>query len=286
MKRRTRMLKAFITATIAIAALCTTAGAAGATGPAEPFCDSGRQVPVGNGWSAPVPLAVHRTGRTSPSCYLRYGDRSWAVFTLQHQLSYCYGADLVVTGLFDARTKAALQRAQRLHGITADGIYGPVTLKALKWREVREVEGRRFVVESTKCYRPFASRTITPNPAAGAYSPYCDAPMNRYAGNGWWVWLPAAETRTGSRHFACYLKQGDRSWGVEALQQNLRSCYRASIAVDGYYGPQTKAAVERVQRLHGVRVDGVYGPATMKAMYWRLGKNYHQVTSEKCYSPF
>jgi peptidoglycan hydrolase-like protein with peptidoglycan-binding domain len=284
MKRRTRMLKAFITTTIAIAALFTTAGAAEATGPAEPFCDSSGLVPVGNGWSAPVPLAIHRTGRISPSCYLRYGDRTPAVLTLQHQLSYCYGADLVVTGTFDARTKAALQRAQRLHGITADGIYGPATLKALKWREARQVEGR--FVDSVRCYRPFVSKTITSNPAAGAYSPHCDLAMDRYAGNGWWVSLPAVETRTDSRHFACYLKQGDRSTGVKALQQSLRSCYRASVAVDGYYGPQTKAALERVQRLHGVRADGVYGPATMKAMYWRLGKNYHQVTSEKCYSPF
>jgi peptidoglycan hydrolase-like protein with peptidoglycan-binding domain len=284
MSRRTTMLKAFITATVAIAAMFTTAGAADAAGPAEPFCDKGRLVPVGNGWSAPVPLAVHRTGRTSQSCYLRYGDRTLAVLTLQHQLSYCYGADLVVTGVFDARTKAALQRAQRLHGITADGIYGPVTLKALKWREARWLNGR--FVDSVKCYRPFASRTITPNPAAGAYSPYCDTAMDRYAGNGWGVFLPSAVTRTWSGHFGCYLKQGDRGYGVKELQQNLRSCYRASVAVDGYYGPQTRAAVERVQRLHRVRVDGVYGPATMKAMYWRLVKDHHRIVSEKCYSPF
>jgi peptidoglycan hydrolase-like protein with peptidoglycan-binding domain len=283
MSRRTTMLKAFITATVAIAAMFTTAGAAEAAGPAEPFCNSTNVVPVGNGWSAMVPLAVHRTVRSSQSCYLRYGDRTVAVFTLQQQLSYCYGAGLAQTGSFDARTKAAVQRAQRLHGITADGIYGPVTLKALKWREQRWLNGR--LVQSTKCYRPFASRTIAPNPAAGAYSPYCDLPLDRYAGNGWWATLPATLTRTGSRHFACYLKQGDRSTGVEELQRNLRSCYRASIAVDGYYGPQTKAAVERVQRLHGIRVDGVYGPATMKAMYWRLLKD-HRIVSEKCYSPF
>jgi peptidoglycan hydrolase-like protein with peptidoglycan-binding domain len=284
MSRRTTMLKAFITATVAIAAMFTTAGAAEAAGPAEPSCNSADLVPVGNGWSAMVPDAVHRTGRTSQSCYLRYGDHYGGVGVLQRQLSYCYGANLVVTGVFDAKTKAAVQRAQRLHGITADGIYGPATLKALKWREARWLNGR--FVESTKCYRPFASRTITPNPAAGAYSPYCNAPWDRYAGNGWWVSLPSAMTRTGSRHFACYLKQGDRSWGVEVLQRNLRSCYRASVAVDGYYGPQTKAAVERVQRLHGIRVDGVYGPATMKAMYWRLHKDYHRIQSEKCYSPF
>jgi peptidoglycan hydrolase-like protein with peptidoglycan-binding domain len=96
--------------------------------------------------------------------------------------------------------------------------------------------------------------------------------------------LPATMTRTGSRHFACYLKQGDRSSAVRVLQENLRYCYRASVAVDGHYGPQTKGAVERVQRLHGIRIDGIYGPATMKAMNWRLLK--FPSASQRCYSPF
>lgn len=282
MPLRTTMLRAITTAIVAVGSVITGASSADAAGAADPFCNHADRVAVGNGWSALVPTVVHRTGQMYLRCYLKEGDAYHGVGVLQSQLAYCYGADLQGTSIFGTKTKAALQRAQRLQGITADGVYGPETLKALKWRLSRWVDGR--LVQSTKCYQPFAAGTITASPLAGSYSPYCSAPTERYAGNAWWATLPATMTRTGSRHFACYLKQGDRSSAVRVLQENLRSCYRASVAVDGYYGPQTKAAVERIQRLHGIRIDGIYGPATMKAMNWRLLK--FPIASQRCYSPF
>lgn len=269
-------------ATVALGAAVAAPGTAAAATTTEPFCDSTFVVAAGNGWSVFAPTAAHRTGSRSQACYMKYGDRGGGVSQLQSALRYCYGADLDGTGYFGAKTKAAVERVQRLHGITVDGVYGPQTFKAMRWREFKE-QG----INSTGCYRPFVSRTVKANPPPGSFSPYCPGGSSRYAGNGWWAWLPAAVGRTtGSGHFACYLKLGDRGFGVTLLQNSLRDCYHASLPATGYYGAQTKATVERVQRLHGIKVDGVYGPATMKAMNWRLRQNVTGVESQRCYSPF
>jgi peptidoglycan hydrolase-like protein with peptidoglycan-binding domain len=276
-----RLRAVLVLATVALGTAIAAPGTAAAAPTTEPFCDTVFAVVAGNGWSVFAPTAVHRTGRSSQACYMKYGDRGGGVHQLQYALRYCYGANIGDTGYFGATTKAAVERVQRLHGITVDGVYGPRTFKAMRWR-LFKAEG----INSIKCYRPFVSRTVTANPPPGSFSPYCAVGGGRYAGNGWWAWLPATVGRTtGTAHFACYLKPGDRGYGVRVLQNSLRDCYRASLPATGYYGAQTKATVERVQRLHGIRVDGIYGPATMKAMVWRLTNNLHGA-SQRCYSPF
>jgi peptidoglycan hydrolase-like protein with peptidoglycan-binding domain len=247
----------------------------------EPACNADSSVLAGNGWRADVPAVLTRTGARYQSCYLAYGDRSVWVRLLQERLRDCYGFDLQGTGYFGEQTRAAVRQVQRSHGITADGVYGPQTFKAMRWRlyDVR-------YQESQLCHRPFVNRSVATAPSPGSYSPYCSHPEARYASNGWWAILPGLRTRTSQPSFACYLKQGDRGEGVYRLQMQLRDCYKAGLAIDGYYGTQTKATVQRVQKLHGVTVDGVYGPATMKAMYWRLNRYNPFTFSERCHSPF
>jgi hypothetical protein len=43
------------------------------------------------------------------------------------------------------------------------------------------------------------------------------------------------------------------------------------IAADGIYGPQTRAAVRRFQRSHGLNADGLAGTATLQALGLRAG---------------
>jgi peptidoglycan hydrolase-like protein with peptidoglycan-binding domain len=50
------------------------------------------------------------------------------------------------------------------------------------------------------------------------------------------------------------------------LQQRLNSKERATIAVDGYFGPETKEMVEIYQRHHGLVVDGIVGPQTWSSL--------------------
>ncbi|MFV0405638.1 MAG: peptidoglycan-binding domain-containing protein [Propioniciclava sp.] len=54
---------------------------------------------------------------------------------------------------------------------------------------------------------------------------------------------------------------------VKALQRSLRWCNGGSrVTIDGWFGPQTEAALKRVQRRVGATVDGWYGPETRKKM--------------------
>lgn len=63
------------------------------------------------------------------------------------------------------------------------------------------------------------------------------------------------------------LKEGSSGSDVRELQIRVAgwaadSPTQTYIAVDGQFGPATKAAVKRFQRAYGLTVDGIVGPAT------------------------
>jgi hypothetical protein len=60
-------------------------------------------------------------------------------------------------------------------------------------------------------------------------------------------------------------EEGDRSDTVAAVQF-LLNCNGADIAVDGVFGPGTRAAVEAAQEQLGVAVDGIVGNETIAAL--------------------
>ena len=64
------------------------------------------------------------------------------------------------------------------------------------------------------------------------------------------------------------LARGSRGQGVVELQDNLKQagCMPGSVRSTGYYGKITKAAVQKLQRTHGLRVDGVVGEQTRNAL--------------------
>jgi peptidoglycan hydrolase-like protein with peptidoglycan-binding domain/DNA invertase Pin-like site-specific DNA recombinase len=53
---------------------------------------------------------------------------------------------------------------------------------------------------------------------------------------------------------------------VRALQRRLRTLGLRPGAVDGLFGPQTKAAVESFQHAAGLQVDGIVGPQTRRTL--------------------
>ena len=62
---------------------------------------------------------------------LRRGSRGDDVEELQMLLNMKYGYDLEVDGIYGAKTEAAVKAFQKAHGLTADGVCGPQTRKAL-----------------------------------------------------------------------------------------------------------------------------------------------------------
>ena len=66
---------------------------------------------------------------------LRRGSQNESVAEIQAFLNTKYGADLQVDGIFGKATEAAVKVFQQKSGLTADGIVGPKTWKALGGRE-------------------------------------------------------------------------------------------------------------------------------------------------------
>ncbi|GIJ81259.1 Putative peptidoglycan binding domain-containing protein [Micromonospora phaseoli] len=79
-----------------------------------------------------VPINTASSGVDVRGCLMRQGDGpsggvGRAVRALQQALNMCYQERLTLDGDFGSLTKAALVRAQRREGISADGVYGPQT---------------------------------------------------------------------------------------------------------------------------------------------------------------
>ena len=62
---------------------------------------------------------------------LRRGSRGDDVEELQALLNAKYGANLEIDGIYGAKTEQAVKAFQAAHGLTADGVCGPKTRKAL-----------------------------------------------------------------------------------------------------------------------------------------------------------
>jgi peptidoglycan hydrolase-like protein with peptidoglycan-binding domain len=132
-------------------------------------------------------------------------------------------------GDFGPATEAAVRRLQARHGLTVDGIVGPAT-----WNVIG--------VHGQDTLTPPASALPKPVAAKHAVAIAATSDTGLTPGSGGTIEGSAAPA-TGAT-------------AVEWLQKALK------LPVDGEFGPETEAAVRRLQARHGLTVDGVVGPST------------------------
>jgi peptidoglycan hydrolase-like protein with peptidoglycan-binding domain len=140
---------------------------------------------------------------------------------------------LPVDGDLGPETEAAIRRLQARHGLTVDGIVGPDTWSAIG------VHGEE---------------TLTPPPSA------LPQPTQHSAGAA-----PAtasgAPTGTGGQSDVSNVSSTPTApaTGGNPIAQLQNALH---LPVDGEFGPETEAAVRRLQARHGLTVDGIVGPTT------------------------
>ncbi len=137
-------------------------------------------------------------------------------------------------GAFGPVTEAAVRRLQARHGLTVDGIVGPAT-----WNVIG-VHGKETLTPPPSALpRPATHRHATHTATTAATS---DVGLTPGSGG-----TPESGQAPASATGAT---------AVEWLQKALK------LPVDGEFGPETEAAVRRLQARHGLTVDGIVGPST------------------------
>jgi peptidoglycan hydrolase-like protein with peptidoglycan-binding domain len=203
--------------------------------------------------------------RVHPLPTLRLGSTGPDVVTAQRLLG------VTADGVFGPETLRAVRRFQARHGLAVDGLVGPRTWAGLRAREVTRstpaVSTGSLVLGDRG---PAVARVqrLLGVAADGDFGPVTLAAVKRFQRQAGLV----VDGQVGPLTEAALQRQdvgrvgqisivlGDRGPAVARVQRLL------GVAADGDFGPQTLAAVKRFQRLHGLVVDGQVGPFTMAAL--------------------
>jgi peptidoglycan hydrolase-like protein with peptidoglycan-binding domain len=163
------------------------------------------------------------------------GPQTWSALGLG---TWSGGATLASTATASSSSshsgRATVADVQRVVGVSADGVFGPQTARAVKhWQSAHGLTADGIVGPATA-------------QAMGIGS----------------ISKPLRQARSRHRHAHRSSSSSDAGSAatVSAVQRVV------GVSADGSFGPQTTEAVKKWQSAHGLTADGIVGPATAQAM--------------------
>src|SRR5947209_7828743 len=214
--------------------------AALSVGPTASLADG--QAPVGA--AAPAPEAPAPGAEAALDLGVESEGREVAL--LQQALG-----GIKVDGVFGPETEAAVRQFQTSRGLTVDGVVGAATGAALRTRAQATAALMSFQGE-VPGEAPATAQTRAVAELSAASSEGAAKGSEAQAAVG------AGPAQLGGVEAPA--EQSPSSDAIRRLQQALH------VSADGEFGPQTEAAVERLQARHALAVDGVVGPAPWRAL--------------------
>ena len=233
------------------------------------------------------------SGSGSSASGLKLNSKGTDVRNLQQDLTTLgyYWAE--ITGNFGAKTETAVKRFQEENGLTADGVAGTKTLKAIAAAVARKggtpasggnagttlklnSQGTKVSQLQTDLKQlGYYYAEITGNfgekteAAVKAFQKAKGLTADGVAGTKTLGAIAAAVDKAGgssSGSSSTNMKLGSTGTAVSALQQNLTTLGYYYGDVTGHYGNLTQQAVKKFQKAKGLTQDGVASTATLNAI--------------------
>lgn len=179
---------------------------------------------------------------TEHTIVLSSGSEGRQVQLLQQALG-----SIKVDGVFGPETEAAVRSFQASHGLTVDGVVGALTSAALR----NASAGKAFVADVNTLV-PGTSNLSGATVASTSTASY--GPGTAASGTG----AASATGPTGASEAEVSVNEtpAAATHAVKQLQSALH------VSVDGQFGPETEAAVRRLQARHGLTASGVVDAST------------------------
>jgi peptidoglycan hydrolase-like protein with peptidoglycan-binding domain len=175
-------------------------------------------------------------------------------------------------GVFGPETEAAVRSFQASRGLTVDGVVGAQTSAALRTQSA----GNAFIADvsttlpgTVSLPAPAVTSTSTPTTSATASSGAADVASATTGGSEAASEIEPAEAEAEAKIVKAEEQAKEKA--EQAKEQHLQETEVGAVkqlqsalhvTPDGDFGPETEAAVRRLQARHGLSVDGVVGPAT------------------------